>query len=440
MKLQINKSVAMLIASAMIFSIVIVAKTFSSSQEVITEPITFIQIDTQTAIDRLQAKLKDQAGSADEYAQLGTLLLQRVRETADPSLYSRAEQAFEQALGLDANQLDALIGQGSLALMRHQFAQAIVWGNKALAINPYRAQIYGVIGDAQIELGLYDEAVKTIQKMVDTRPDLASYSRVSYVRELHGDTVGAIDAMKRALAASNPNSEAGLWTQVVLGNLYFNSGDLKQAEETYRAALWRKQDYLQATAGIAKVRAAEGKFDEAIELYQQVITALPLPEHAIALGDLYTHIGKQKEADAQYDLVRVIQKLNADAGTDVDMELALFDADHGKGQQDSELRARDVYARRPSIYGADALAWTLYHNGKYDEAKAFIDKALSLGTRDAMFHFHAGKIEWALKNELGARKHFEQALDINPHFSLIYAKEARAHLDKRTAQANEGVR
>jgi tetratricopeptide (TPR) repeat protein len=440
MKQPINRSVVMLIASAIIFTAVLVAKIFSSLQQVVTEPITFVQIDTQTSIDRLQTKLKDREGNADEYAQLGILLLQRFRENADPSLYPRAEQAFDQALKRDDNQLDALIGQGSLALMRHQFEQAIFWGQKALAINPYRAQIYGVIGDAQVELGRYEDATKTIQKMVDTRPDLSSFSRVSYLRELHGDTEGAFDAMKRALAASNPNSEAGLWTQVILGNLYFNSGDLRKAEDAYQAALWRKQDYLHATAGIAKVRAAEGKFDEAIELFQKVLTVLPMPEYAIALGDLYAHIGKKNEAQMQYDLVRAIQKLNADSGTDIDLELALFEADHGTNQSATVARARNAYAKRPSVYGADALAWALFRNQEFDDAKVYIDKALKLGTRDAMLHFHAGKIESALKNEPGARKHFERALDINPHFSLIYANEARAHLDELTAQANEGVR
>ncbi len=68
------------------------------------------------------------------------------------------------------------------------------------ALNPYDADAYGVIGDALVELGRYDEAFEAFQTMVDTKPELASYARVSYARELLGDVVGAIDAMRQAFA------------------------------------------------------------------------------------------------------------------------------------------------------------------------------------------------------------------------------------------------
>ena len=50
-----------------------------------------------------------------------------VEKTADPSLYTRAEQAFAEALKRDPRQLDALAGQGSLALSRSiaGFAQVL---------------------------------------------------------------------------------------------------------------------------------------------------------------------------------------------------------------------------------------------------------------------------------------------------------------------------
>ena len=232
----------------------------------------------QVQIDTLQAALKTTPGSAADYAKLGWLLTQRVRENADPQLYARAGEAFDAALKLEPQQLDALLGQGSLALSRHQFADALRWGEQARIVNPYRAQVYGVIGDAQNELGKYPEAAATIQKMVDTRPDLASYSRVSYVRELHGDTSGAIDAMMRAVTAGSPGAEGTLWSQVQLGHLYFNSGDLARAEAAYNAALASQPGYVHALAGIARVRAAQGRTAEAIEEYAHVVALLPLPE------------------------------------------------------------------------------------------------------------------------------------------------------------------
>src|SRR5205085_2357239 len=147
---------------------------------------------------------------------------------------------------------------------------------------------YGVVGVAQIELGKYDEAVSTFQKMVDLRPDLSSYSRVSYARELYGDVPGAIEAMQQAVSAGSPAAENTAWTRVQLGNLYFNSKQLDKAEAEYNNALHGYPDYLHALAGLAQVRAAQGNLDDAIRLYKQALAIVPLPQYLTALGDIYT--------------------------------------------------------------------------------------------------------------------------------------------------------
>jgi tetratricopeptide (TPR) repeat protein len=386
----------------------------------------------QTEMEKLQARLKANPGDTNAYAQLGLLMLQRVRENADPALYGQAEEAFQAALKRDPQQLDALVGMGSLALSRHAFVEAIAWGEKAQAINPFRAQIYGIIGDAQVELGRYPDAVNTVQKMVDTRPDVSSYTRVSYLRELHGDVPGAIDAMQRAAQAGAPGAEATLWSQTYLGHLHFNMGDLKTAEAIYQAALNQQPTYPYAIAGIARVRAAQGRTGEAITLYHSLVERLPLPEFAIALGELYDAAGKTEQAQAQFDLVRAIQQLNAGADMNTDMEMALFEADHGDAAKALTL-ARAAYERRPSIHGADALAWALHANGQHEEAWRYAQQALKLGTKDALLHFHAGMI--ALKvDAAAAQQHLQAALDINPHFSVRFAPIAKAELSKLGAQ------
>ena len=263
--------------------------------------------DTQSAINTLQSRIRQSPDTAKLYAQLGWAYVQRLRETADASIYSQAEQSFNEALKRDGKDVDALLGQGSLALSRHEFAQAIIWGEKAKVLNPFRAQVYGVIGDAQIEMGQYTDAINTIQKMVNTRPDLNSYSRVSYLRELNGDIDGAIDAMRKAVEAGNPRHESTLWSQYQLGNLYFNKGDLAQAEEIYKGALQVKSDYIFARAGLARINAAHGVIDQKPELVKQATTEfekinelLPLPEFVIALGDLYEVDQAAQKAQAQF--------------------------------------------------------------------------------------------------------------------------------------------
>lgn len=382
--------------------------------------------DAQATIERLQARLKSDPDDAAAYAQLGLAMLQRVRENADPALYAQAEQAFDRALARDPQQVDALVGHGSLALSRHEFARAIEWGERALAINPYRAEIYGIIGDAQVELGRYGAAVATVQKMVDARPDIASYSRVSYLRELHGDVPGAIDAMQRAVKAGGPGAEPTLWAQTYLGHLHFSAGDLDAAEAAYRAALSHHPGYPHALAGLARAGAARGRYDEAIAIYRGLVERLPLPEFAIALGELYDAAGQPEQARAQYDLVRAIQQLNAGAAMNTDLEMAFFEADHGDPARALAL-ARAAYAQRPSIHGAEALAWALHRNGQHAQAWRHAQEALRLNTRDAMLHFRAGMIAAELDRD-AARAHLRAALEINPHFSVRFAPLAQETL------------
>jgi tetratricopeptide (TPR) repeat protein len=384
--------------------------------------------NTEEVIRTLQDRLRRAPSNLDTYALLGNTYLQRARETGDPGYYGKAEQVLNAALKRDAQHLEALIGKGALALARHDFRAALTLGEQARALNPDVPRIYGVIGDAQIELGQYDAAVATIQKMVDLRPDLSSYSRVSYLRELYGDLPGAVEAMERAVAAGGPTSENTQWVRVQLGNLYVAQNDLATAEHHYQVALARLPEYVHAQAGIARIRAAQSRYPEAIELYTRATTRMPLPEYVIALGDVYAKQGDQLQAQHQYDLVTAIDQLLATNGVNTDLETALFFADHTIDLPASEVKARAAYAARPSIHAADSLAWTLYQQGKYTEAQQYANEALRLGTRDALKLFHAGMIAHALGQNDQARTQLQQAVDLNPRFSLLYSDLATTTL------------
>ncbi|MBV9791867.1 MAG: tetratricopeptide repeat protein [Chloroflexi bacterium] len=388
------------------------------------------QLSSRTAsqIQTLQSRIRRNPGHVDSYALLGHAYLQQARETGDPSYYTKAESVFDTALKRDPQHVEALIGKGSLALARHDFRAALKLGEQARSINPSVPRIYGVIGDAQIELGQYDAAVATIQQMVDLRPDLSSYSRVSYLRELYGDRQGAIDAMQQAVTAGGPTAENTQWVRVQLGHLYFNEGDLKAAEQQYREALARLPEYAHAQAGLARVRAAQGRHAEAIELYSAATQRMPLPEYLIALGDVYAIEGDQQRAQQQYDLVLTIDKLLGDNGVNTDLELALFCADHAIELPQALAKARAAYAARPSIHAADSLAWTLYTSGSYVEAQRYAAEALRLGTDDPLKLFHAGIIAQALGHNDQARDYLQRAVDLNPHFSLLYSDRASTTL------------
>ncbi len=364
-----------------------------------------------------QARIERRPDDAGAYAGLGLTLLQKVRESNDSDLYARARQAFDQALAHDPQQLDALVGRGMLALALHEFRSGLAIGDQVQALNPYKAAALGIRVDALVELGRYPEAVTALQEMVDLRPDLESYSRVSYLRELHGDVPGAMAAMRMAADTAIPGSEPWLWTTTHLGHLYWSQGDLDGAERLYRAVLQKKADYPFSQFGLARIAAARDDKQAALTILRPLAARLPLPEFLAALGDLYAGLGNERQAQEQYDLLHAIQQLNAAAGMNVDLELVTFDVVHGLDAQAALAAAQAAYQERPTIYAADTLAWALHRTGDDQAAWRYSQEALRLGTRDALLHAHAAAIAESLGDAAAAGQHQAEVQKINPHYS-----------------------
>jgi tetratricopeptide (TPR) repeat protein len=379
------------------------------------------------AIISLQARLKAFPDDWKSFASLGLAYVQQARITADPSYYPKAEGVLQRSLDLHPqDNFEAMVGMAALAAARHDFAAALDWGERAKTVNPYNGSVYGVIGDAQVELGRYDDAFATFQTMVDTRPDLASYARVSYARELQGDVAGAIRAMKGAETFAGTQADRA-WAANQLGELYFNSGRIGEAAAQYRAATQLAPEFVPPLAGLAKVAWARGDVQEAIDRYVEVTQRYPSAEYVIALGDLYESQSQTDLAQQQFDLVVTIQRLFTANGVNVDLELSLFQADQGDAP-DALATARTEWGRRHSIHVADALAWALHANGRDREAARYATKALALGTQNALFEFHAGMIQLGLGDRDAARRLLQRALDTNPSFSIRYASVARTTL------------
>lgn len=392
---------------------------------------------TDQVIWDYQQRVKQNPDDVQGYAVLGAAYLQKARDTGDPTFYGKAQAVVDTAIKRDPHNVDALIVAGTLANARHQFHDALKLGEQARALNSTVPRIYGVIADAQIELGMYDQAVATLQTMIDMRPDLSSFSRISYARELHGDLDGAIEMMQEAVQAGGPATENSAWVRVQLGHLFFAKNDLAAAERQYQATLTLLPDYVHALAGMARVRAAQGDTTQAIALYQKAIGRMPLPEFVIGLGELYQAGGQSAEAAKQYELVQAMEQLFKANGVDTDLELALFDADHGADAGATVALARAAYARRPSVKAADTLGWALFKAGQAAEARRYADEALRLGTQDALMLFHAGMIAQAQGDQAAARAWLDQALRLNPHFSPLFAPQARQTLALVTAAASK---
>ncbi len=313
-------------------------------------------------------------------------------------------------------------------MIRHQFRHALALGRKARALAPFASRPLGVVGDAQVELGRYRDAFATFERMAALKPNLASYARIAYARELEGDTAGAVDAVRLALDAAGGQPEPTAWTQVELGKLEAGRGRLALAERHFRAALAIEPGYVYAFEQLARVEAARGRLGRAVGLARRAAEAIPLPQFVALLGDLLERQGDAAAARRQQATVRAIDRLLVANGVTVDLESAVYRADHRIEPAATVALARKARAARPSIYGDDALGWALARAGRCDEATAWSQRALRLGTKDALLYFHRGYAAGCSGDRVAMRAWYRKALALSPAFSVRWAPVAQKAL------------
>jgi tetratricopeptide (TPR) repeat protein len=384
---------------------------------------------TDQLIAGYQRLARAEPGDASNFAGLAGAYLQKVRETADPSFYVRAEAALGRGERADPRNYKVLAGLGTLALARHDFRGGLRDGLAARRANPASNLSFPVIVDALVELGRYDRAGRELQAFVDRKPALASYARVSYFRELHGDLAGAEQAMRLAVSAgSAAGGENVSYVQTLLGNLEFDRGRVGSAGRAFRMALRSFPDYAGAQAGLARVEAARGATGPAIRRYRRLVARLPLPEYVVALGELELAAGRTAQGRRDLALVRVEERLLQANGVNTDVELAVFEANHGSPRAAVGL-ARRAWARAPSVRSADALGWALTRAGRPREGLVWARRALRLGSADPSFLHHAGMAALAAGDRADARGWLTASLARNPRWSPYHAPKARRALE-----------
>ncbi len=373
---------------------------------------------TDRAIADAERLIKRNPKDASATKSLAAALLQKVREEADPSFYARVEGALASLGGARSTDPEVLLLEGTLLLARHDFAQALDVGKRAAAALPGNASAYGILVDAYNELGRYDDALAATQMMVDARPGLASFARVSYARELRGDTFGAMQAMQQAAISSQGIGENAAYVSTLLGNLFLSNGNFPDASASYTAALRAFPGFGAARAGQAALLSACGHPEDAARLIGEVIDQQPVLQYAMAKADYLTAAGKRVEAKAATQLVDAIALLQRVNGVDIDLEMAVYEANQRPTVQ-LVSSTRRALAKRPSVAGHDAMAWVLYRTGHHREAAKEMAVVTGLGDRDPVFRFHAAVIALADGQTASAKQNFAIVLAGNPRAAGI---------------------
>jgi tetratricopeptide (TPR) repeat protein len=396
-------------------------------------------LNTKAAIEGLLAKLRANPNDQKSRLLLAQAYMQEARVTGDHPYYDgAATELLDEVLQAEPENFEALCCKSSLCLTQHHFAQGLGIAEQAVKLNPNSGFVYGLLTDANVEMGHYDEAVKMADKMNALRPELASYARASYLREIYGDVPGAIEAMDMAAKAGYIGLEQTEWTRVALGHLYEVSGDTARARSHYLMSLAARPGYAYALAGLGRMAAAHKDYAQAIKFYQQARVTVKDYAFSDELTDLYRLNGQPAEADKMAkESIEMLASAaeeadnNEQMGHYADRELAY--AYVKTNELDKALEhAKIEYERRPdNIDVNETMAWVLYKRGEFAEAQKYMQVARRTGSKNPVLLCRAGLILSKLGKTAEGQALIENSLRTAPYLNPEVEAEGKKLLAAR---------
>lgn len=393
------------------------------------------------------------------WAALGSAYVERGVRAGDPAYYPKADRALQRSLAVQPGGLggepaekagpgkdsrgtedakpgkggrtgnpEALVGLASLANARHDFTTAKKWGETVRAQRPTAWTAYPVLIDAYTGLGDYTAAGKALDKLRELH---AGAPVLTLAAEVYRDRGRREDAAAKATeAAAHAGSPAERAEALhTLGELAWERGEPADALGHYEAALAAAGDRPESLAGRARALISLGRTEEATRDYQSALAKLPRPEYALDLGELYDSLGLDGDAQTQYEMLRERAEQARGHGVNEGLVLGRFETGHGDPRAAVRRLKAEWEQSHRSMEVADALGWALYRAGQGREALTYAKRATEPGRRSALFSYHRGEIERSLKMYGPARRHIEEALRTDPHFSPLLAPRALEALE-----------
>ena len=364
----------------------------------------------KTAYDKAVEALKKNPEDLKQYITLASVFLSEGRVTGNNAYYSNAavqmlDKVNQTTTGNRDLVFQALSLKSAVLLNMHQFKDA---------------------------LATAQQAVKDCDRMMSIRPDLRSYSRASYLRQIFGQNNGAKEAMQMAVQAGLPGQESTEWARTNLADLYLNTGNLDSASILYRSSLVYRPDYPFALIGLARVEKAKKDYDAALGYTKKAIQARSEVAFVSLLADIYELKGDAEKAkQTRRDVIDLLQQGQDDEPKDatvkhnVSREMATAYLNAGDADKALQYASTDLSMRPDNIDANELIAWIYYMKHDYANAKIHTDKMLATKTQNAASLYKAGLVYVAAGDAVKGNQMMQDALVINPNAYQAAGNENR---------------
>ena len=388
--------------------------TFATAQSISGAASTELSPAAQSIAAASKA-ISDKPTEYAGYNLLAMALVRRAQETSDVTFYAQAEDEVKKSLAIAPNNFETEKIQASILLGEHEYPAALEAAKTLNKRVPDDVMVYGLLTDANVELGNYKDAEDSAQWMLNLRPgNRPALTRAAHLRELFGDTEGAYELMELAYQSTPPTEtgeRAGILTQ--MGHLRLASGNADAADKLFQQALTSLPHYPSALGNLAQVRITQKRYAEAVVLLQQRYQDVPRSENLYDLAEALQLAGCDTEAKKAFAAFETKSLAESARNDNSDRELVFYYADHTLQPAKALQVAQQEYAWRHDVYTLDAYAWALHVNGRDAEARKQIETALAVGIRDSKIFAHAGEIALKLGDRAAAQNYLQEAVSLH---------------------------
>jgi len=375
---------------------------------------------------------EDPAAAFDR-SQLASLYLGRSRATGDFNDVLKAEVLARNSLALrSSHNIETLVPLISSLLSEHRFNEARGFAIQLVASVPAEDSYRGILGEVDLEVGDYDGAAKAFASLSDkSRANLGIAPRFARWLEIRGQSAQARQILYRTekMAESSRDGltrEQLAWFHLRVADIELRNGRIRGAERAIRSGRAALPDDYRLLAAEARLASVRHDWNRAIALGDSAVAIVLDPATLGLIGDAYAALGDSSKAE---EYIRTMEVAVTQQPGAYHRAWSLFLLDHGRRIPEVTAKIREELKTRRDIYGYDLLGWAMYKQGRYEEARAALQTALSQGTQDAMIYYHAGMVERASGRAASARASLERAMAINPYFDATHPAAVRATLD-----------
>lgn len=384
------------------------------------------KLTTTQRITQLETATRANPRVGEPWQELGSAYVRQAFETADPAFYPLADTSLRNAERLLGPTSEVMITKANLALARHRFGDARDLADKVVGAQPNAIAGRIALFDADVELGKYDVAFRSIDMLAEQRPNVATLSRLSYRRQLSGDLLGAEIAMRQAVSAAPPKSIDRAIALGYLGDVLVESGRLGAASRSYEQSIQLNPTNSTAALGQVRVLLARGERRAAMVLLNRLVNRNPVPGALGLLSEIARSLNDTKLAKASDELVDASIALFQSNGAVVDAELALLLADRGPKSATAAIgAAQRAYAERRTVFTNDAMAWSLFVGGRETEALPYARAAVAMSPGISSVRWHVAEVFAAVGDCVSARNELVAAMR-NPWATPAQAKALRS--------------